>query len=667
MFYSNTILTKKGPLGRVWIAATVGDRTISKSFASHAKISQLCQSILAPQAPFALRLSAHLMLGVTRVYARKFAIILNDVNEVAMIMKLQRARATRVTAKRRGLEHTHGPRIASATAEGAKEITSDPREITLPSGPARKRFKHAETLGFFESTPLDSLTLEETLCNQGWSSSDGDAFSPGDASAAHLPLDLNAAMDMILTTGLDESQTRDPHGAASIADYRAREEDITIAPLKREFEVASGSLLCRSIDGSCSLNLSSASFAGGEDVSPMSAVGHASLPPSVEENEAMGLEEANRDFRSLFAAKRKHQVRNTPPRFSVKSENQEQLDHPAPWSTSENESAALGPPLSPTERPVESSSAEDRPQSDVGLDRGRGTDVANQGSRSTAEKPIKLHSLSQQSAAWKSNLATVGRRRMRLRMAIVDVQTELSASSLRDNIRDSEKMALLQHQWPRRYVRRSARNKPLTDLLPGIGSYNDALQHTWKAALAALHRGAHGAEAVPGIRNPLAGGESLSMRLAESASNGPAAGHTDSVVELPGNGADTSGTDDARTRNRSNALEHGSHAILVDSMPSPELGLSPGASGAADGSPASGGNSARLLSAAYGTFPRILDQPMPTSQALNEVRQRHVAPRNTKWLTLFLPALGTSQPNSDLGFCASVHCGLRGEWEFHRT
>eukprot|EP00188_Purpureofilum_apyrenoidigerum_P003740 Plantae.Rhodophyta-Purpureofilum_apyrenoidigerum.ctg39853.p1 GENE.Plantae.Rhodophyta-Purpureofilum_apyrenoidigerum.ctg39853~~Plantae.Rhodophyta-Purpureofilum_apyrenoidigerum.ctg39853.p1 ORF type:complete len:318 (-),score=37.04 Plantae.Rhodophyta-Purpureofilum_apyrenoidigerum.ctg39853:52-1005(-) len=82
MFYSAEILTRRGPLAKVWLAATVGKEKINKSFALNAPIEKICGDIIEPGAPLALRLSAQLMVGVCRVYIKKCAIVLSDVTDL---------------------------------------------------------------------------------------------------------------------------------------------------------------------------------------------------------------------------------------------------------------------------------------------------------------------------------------------------------------------------------------------------------------------------------------------------------------------------------------------------------------------------------------------------------------------------------------------------------
>ena len=70
MFYSQIILAKKGPLGKIWLAAH-WDKKLTKDNIFDTSIEVSAQSIVSPQQPLALRVSGHLLLGLVRIYSRK--------------------------------------------------------------------------------------------------------------------------------------------------------------------------------------------------------------------------------------------------------------------------------------------------------------------------------------------------------------------------------------------------------------------------------------------------------------------------------------------------------------------------------------------------------------------------------------------------------------------
>lgn len=90
MFYSETLLSKTGPLARVWLSANI-ERKLSKSHILQSDIEGSVSAIVDQgQAPMALRLSGQLLLGVVRIYSRKARYLLDDCNEALMKIKMVR-------------------------------------------------------------------------------------------------------------------------------------------------------------------------------------------------------------------------------------------------------------------------------------------------------------------------------------------------------------------------------------------------------------------------------------------------------------------------------------------------------------------------------------------------------------------------------------------------
>ncbi|PSK56931.1 hypothetical protein B9Z65_6555 [Elsinoe australis] len=88
MFYSETLLQKTGPLAKVWLAANV-ERKLTKGDCLKQNISKDVRNIVNDdQAPLALRLTSHLLLGVVRIYSRKARYLLDDCNEALIKIKL---------------------------------------------------------------------------------------------------------------------------------------------------------------------------------------------------------------------------------------------------------------------------------------------------------------------------------------------------------------------------------------------------------------------------------------------------------------------------------------------------------------------------------------------------------------------------------------------------
>ncbi|KAJ2009345.1 sister chromatid cohesion protein 1, partial [Coemansia sp. S680] len=89
MFYAEAILSKKGPLAKVWLAAHL-ERKLTKVQLLQASIPGSVGAIIGQDQgpPLALRLSGQLLLGVARIYARKARYLLEDCNEALIRIKM---------------------------------------------------------------------------------------------------------------------------------------------------------------------------------------------------------------------------------------------------------------------------------------------------------------------------------------------------------------------------------------------------------------------------------------------------------------------------------------------------------------------------------------------------------------------------------------------------
>jgi hypothetical protein len=87
MFYNTEMLTKRGPLARVWMASHLSTK-LTKSNLLATSIPSSVSSILGEALlPMALRLSGQLLLGVARIYSRKTKYLLDDCNETLAKVK----------------------------------------------------------------------------------------------------------------------------------------------------------------------------------------------------------------------------------------------------------------------------------------------------------------------------------------------------------------------------------------------------------------------------------------------------------------------------------------------------------------------------------------------------------------------------------------------------
>ncbi|KAG8905522.1 sister chromatid cohesion protein 1 [Tulasnella sp. 403] len=88
MFYTEAILSKRGPLAKVWLAAH-WERKLSKTQTLQTDITQSVDAIMGQEVvPMALRLSGQLLLGVCRIYSRKAKYLLDDCNEALLKIKM---------------------------------------------------------------------------------------------------------------------------------------------------------------------------------------------------------------------------------------------------------------------------------------------------------------------------------------------------------------------------------------------------------------------------------------------------------------------------------------------------------------------------------------------------------------------------------------------------
>ncbi|OBZ70610.1 Cohesin subunit rad21 [Grifola frondosa] len=88
MFYSEAILSRRGPLAKVWLAAHM-ERKLSKTQTLQTDIEQSVDAIMGQEVEvMALRLSGQLLLGVVRIYSRKAKYLLDDCNEALLKIKM---------------------------------------------------------------------------------------------------------------------------------------------------------------------------------------------------------------------------------------------------------------------------------------------------------------------------------------------------------------------------------------------------------------------------------------------------------------------------------------------------------------------------------------------------------------------------------------------------
>ncbi|CAN6974875.1 unnamed protein product [Brassica oleracea var. botrytis] len=227
MFYSQFILAKKGPLGTIWIAAhlerklrknQVADTDIGVSVGESAPITFVhirskmlihfplsfsgADSILFPEAPIALRLSSHLLLGVVRIYSKKVNYLFDDCSEA--LLKVKQA-------------------FRSAAVDLPPEESTAPyHSITLPETFDLDDFELPDN-EIFQGNYVDhhvstreQITLQDTMDGVVYSTSQfglDERFGDGDTSQAALELEEEVFQGKDLIGSDDEGVQGTDHNA----------------------------------------------------------------------------------------------------------------------------------------------------------------------------------------------------------------------------------------------------------------------------------------------------------------------------------------------------------------------------------------------------------------------------------------------------------------------
>ncbi|XP_050999493.1 double-strand-break repair protein rad21-like protein 1 [Acomys russatus] len=87
MFYTEVLMSKRGPLAKIWLAAH-WEKKLTKAHVFECNLEITIQKIISPKVKIALRTSGHLLLGVVRIYHRKAKYLLADCSEAFLKMKM---------------------------------------------------------------------------------------------------------------------------------------------------------------------------------------------------------------------------------------------------------------------------------------------------------------------------------------------------------------------------------------------------------------------------------------------------------------------------------------------------------------------------------------------------------------------------------------------------
>lgn len=87
MFFSTYVLTKKGPLAKIWLAAH-WDKKLTRNDVKVIDLKQTVVQIVHPVVPIALRTSGELLVGVVRIYSLKVRHLLKEAVDAAHSLRV---------------------------------------------------------------------------------------------------------------------------------------------------------------------------------------------------------------------------------------------------------------------------------------------------------------------------------------------------------------------------------------------------------------------------------------------------------------------------------------------------------------------------------------------------------------------------------------------------
>lgn len=126
MFFSTYVLTKKGPLAKIWLAAH-WDKKLTRSEIRAIDLNQTIVHIIQPVVPIALRTSGELLIGVVRVYALKVKQLLKDATDATILLRTANVQLV-AKAAAKGVDGVPLP--------GAKDAMAVTMDLVLSKGGA---------------------------------------------------------------------------------------------------------------------------------------------------------------------------------------------------------------------------------------------------------------------------------------------------------------------------------------------------------------------------------------------------------------------------------------------------------------------------------------------------------------------------------------------------
>ncbi|XP_050208798.1 sister chromatid cohesion 1 protein 1 isoform X2 [Mercurialis annua] len=153
MFYSHQLLARKAPLGQIWMAATMHAK-INRKKLDKLNIIKICEEILNPSVPMALRLSGILMGGVVIVYERKVKLLYDDVTR--FLVEINEAWKVKSAPR----DPTVLPKGKS---QAKKEAVTLPENHNVDAGDIEQsvNFSNANTAMEFQRTAYFAMQLDD--------------------------------------------------------------------------------------------------------------------------------------------------------------------------------------------------------------------------------------------------------------------------------------------------------------------------------------------------------------------------------------------------------------------------------------------------------------------------------------------------------------------------
>ncbi|VDK77333.1 unnamed protein product [Litomosoides sigmodontis] len=174
MFYAQFVLSKKGPLAKIWLAAH-WEKKLSKAQIYETNVQDAVDEILKPKVKMALRTTGHLLLGIVRIYSRKAKYLLADCNEAFLKIKM---------AFRPGqVELDEDGQQAASAAINLPEVFHD-FDAALPD--FNELDMHAQI--HINQSRIDDITLKEDLIPEATDMPFGAEFGGDDFGESSLGL-----------------------------------------------------------------------------------------------------------------------------------------------------------------------------------------------------------------------------------------------------------------------------------------------------------------------------------------------------------------------------------------------------------------------------------------------------------------------------------------------